>query len=236
VLPELQRRVEDPNINISILPTSDNHRGSALASLLAFGLTEEALAVMMEMMNITFLVEDYVGGGLRNPDLVALKSRRDVTHHRLLSLPTGPALSDSLGENADFYECCRLVAIMYATAVLFPMPRFSGVPQKLVKEIKSCVEKIDVLILRGGGRHFFIWVLALTGVAAMGLPERPWFEEQLATLLTLESVSRWMELKRIFTSFMWMDTACDEGAMELWDEIAATTLLRSERRTALPTP
>lgn len=235
MLPELQRRAKDPNINVSILP-SDKHRGSALAGLLAFGLTGEALAVMMEMINITVLVEDFVGGGLRNPDLLALKSRRDVTHHRLLSLPTGAALSDSLGENAHFYECCRLAAIMYATAVLFPMPRMSGVPQKLVKEIKSCVDRIDVLILGGGGRHFFIWVLALTGVAALGLPERPWFEEQLSALLTLEGVHRWSELKRIFASFMWMDTACDEGAMELWDEIAATTFLRSDRRVTLPTP
>lgn len=229
MLPELQRRASDPNINVPTIPF-DKHRGSALTSLLGFGLTGEALAVMIDMLKITVVVENFMSGNLLNADIMALKSWRDVTHHRLLSLPTGAALSESLGAAACFYECCRLAALMYAVAVLFPMPRTTDVPQKLVKAIKLCVSQIDISTLHRG-RHFFIWVLALTAVAAASLPERPWYEEELAGLLSLENVSRWSELKQILASFLWMDSACDEGAMELWDEIASRIFLRFERRT-----
>lgn len=234
MLPELRQRTLDPNINVPMNPF-DKHRGSALASLVRFGLTEDALAVMVEMLNSTVLVENFAVGALHNPDVLALKSKRDLTHYRLLSLPTGKVLSSSLGATAGFYECARLAAIMYATAVSFPMPRSTGVPQRLIKEIKSCVEETTIGTLLGGARHFFIWMLVLTGVAAVGLPERPWYEAQLIGLLTLEKVSRWIELKQILISFLWMDSACDEGAMELWDEIASAALLRVARADNSPT-
>jgi hypothetical protein len=113
---------------------------------------------------------------------------------------------------------------MYATAVLFPLPRSTRLPQRLVVEIKECVELASPDIMFGGARPFFIWMLMLTGIAAAGMSERPWFEEKLIHILALESVSRWAELKKILLSFLWMDFVCAEGAMELWDEIV--TVLR----------
>jgi hypothetical protein len=226
VAQEIWDRVNDPTINLPLQPF-DEHRGSSLANLLAFGLTEEALRVMVDMLEITVLVENYIVGSLSNPDVIALTARRDQTHHNLLSLPTGAVLGDSLMERTNFYECCRLAAIMFATATLFPMPRSTCVPQKLVKEIKRYVDQTSILILHGGGRAFFIWVLMLGGTAAVGLPERPWFEGTLVELLWLEGVSRWSEVKRILASFLWMDSACDEGAMGLWDELALRRLSSS---------
>jgi hypothetical protein len=216
--PDIQSRVMDPTVNVPSGPF-DAHRGSGLSGLLAFGLTEEAFGVMLEMLNITFAVESHIDGSLLNPDILALTYRRNHAHHRLLSLPAGAELSGSLGIASSFYECCRLAALMYATAVLFPLPRYTGVPQRLIKEIKHCVDHISLEFMFGGGSRFIAWVLMLTGIAATGMPERRWFAERLIDILTLESISRWTEFKRILTSFLWMDSACDGGAIDLWDEI-----------------
>jgi hypothetical protein len=220
--PEIQSRVMDPDV--MRLHPPDVHRGSSLLGLTAFGLTTDALDVMTEMLNITFLLEDYADGSLINLDILALTARRNQAHHRLLSLPTGAELSGSLKATTSFYECCRLAALMYATAVVFPLPRSTRLPQRLVVEIKRCVEHVSPEIVFGGARPFFIWVLMLTGTAAAGMSERAWFKEKLINILGLEGVSRWAELKKILFSFLWMDFVCAEGAMELWDEIV--TILR----------
>jgi hypothetical protein len=185
---------------------------------------------MVEMLNVTVLVEHYVDGTLLGPDILALTCRKNHAHHRLLSLPTGAELWESLGPKTSFYECCRLAALMFATAVLFPMPRSTGIPQRLVTEIKRCIESTSLETLFGGGVSFFIWVLMLTGVAAAGLPERPWFEGRLIDLLTLEGVSRWSEVKSILVSFLWMDSACDGSAMDLWDDIRQTVVRNAQLR------
>lgn len=220
-------RATDPTANVPLRPF-DPHRGSNLASLLAYGLTEEALGVMVEMLNVTVLVENYVDGTLLGPDILALTCRKNHAHHRLLSLPTGAELSEFLGPKTSFYECCRLAALMFATAVLFPMPRSTGIPQRLVTEIKQGIEATSLEALFGGGVSFFIWLLMLTGVAAAGLPERPWFEGRLIDLLTLEGVSRWSEVKSILASFLWMDSACDGSAMDLWDDIRQTVIRNAQ--------
>jgi hypothetical protein len=206
-------RIRDPTTNIPLHPRA--HQGSGLVNLLKFGLSQEALAVMMEMLNITVLAENYLKGTLRNPDIFAIGSMRDRAHHKLLSLPRANGI----------YECCRLSAILFATAALFPMPRFTGVPQRLVKEIRQCFDQIGLVVLVSeGARSFFVWVLMLAGIAAEGLPERQWAEETLVVLLkvTADRVTRWSEIKEIVESFLWMEFACDRGAMKLWDNIAET--------------
>lgn len=218
-MPEIMARAADPRTNVSVRPF-DEHRGSNLSSLLAYGLTEEGLSVMADMLNVTWLVECYVEGALVSPDILALTCRKNHVHHRLLSLPTGDEVSVLLGSKAGFYECCRLAALMYSTAILYPMPRSTGIPQRLIAEIKKCIEQISMEVLFGGATAFFVWVLMLTGVAAAGLPERPWYEGKLVDLLTVEDVSRWSEVKKIVSSYLWMDSASDEAAMLLWDDIA----------------
>ena len=216
--------MNDPIRNIPLHPI-EPHRGSGFVNLLTFGfgLTQEAVAVMMEMLSITVLAENLLQGTLENPDVVALGAMRDRAHLKLLSLPTSAALLDPLKPNV-IYDCCRFSALLYATGVLFPMPRSTGVPIRLIKEIKKCVDQTNLLVLVSEGtRPFFIWVLMLTGVAADGLPEeRQWAQDALTVLLTVEGVSRWKDVKKIVELYLWMDSACDGGAMVLWDDVAVS--------------
>jgi hypothetical protein len=176
---------------------------------------------MTEMLRITVLTENYLWGSLLNPDILALSCMRDQAHHRLLSLPKRVPIMQSW-ETCDVYESCRLSAIIFSTALLFPVPRSTGLPQKLVKDVKQCLEQTNfIFLIDEGVRAFFIWVLVLAGVAADGLPERAWFEESLTDLVIVGGVTRWSEVKKIVESYLWMESGCDSGAMDLWDNVAA---------------
>src|ERR1700753_3039560 len=110
----------------------------------------------MEMLFVTGLAENYLQGTLQNPDLPAIECMRNRVHHKLLSLPTGVVLDPSNG----IYDCCRFSALLFAASVLFPMPRSTGVPPRLIQEIKNCVNQASFVDLVGEGtRQFFIWVL-----------------------------------------------------------------------------
>jgi hypothetical protein len=105
--------------------------------------------------------------------------------------------------------------------VLFPMPPSTGISKRLISQIKHCVDQTSFLVLVSeGARPFFIWVLMLASIAEGDAPERQWFEETLTNLFAIDGVSRWSELKKIVESFLWMESACDSAAMELWDNMA----------------
>src|ERR1700748_1380679 len=187
-LPDVLCRAADPNRNVPLRPISANI-GSRLSSLLTFGLPQDALVVMMEMSRVTILADIYLDGSLKNPDPLAISCMRCRVHHKLLSLPR------SSSEAGGIYECCRLTALLFAISALFPIPRETGLPQRLIKDIKQCIDQTDLLSLVGEGtRPFYIWALMLVGVAADGLPEREWAEETLTSLLLIEGASRWNEV------------------------------------------
>jgi hypothetical protein len=197
------------------------HRGSGFINLLTFGLTQEAVTVMMELLSITVLAENFLEGTLTNPDILALGAMRDRAHLNLLALPTSTML---LLKEGSIYDCCRYSALLFSTGVLFPMPMSTGVPLKLIKEIKKCVDQVGLVALIDElTRPLFIWSLMLTAIAAAGLPEQQWVKEILRDLLTVEGVSRWSEIKKIVESFLWMDFACDGAAMNLWDDLKSQT-------------
>jgi hypothetical protein len=207
--PAVSLLAEDPFNNVLSTPI-DNSRGRGFLGLLNFGLTAEALIVMREMVDLSVVMEAYCQQSLINPNLVALISRRNAIHHRLLSLPSG----------ATLYECCRLAALIYSTAVLFPLPLSSGCPRKLVLQIQSVMEGVPLRGLYGCGGKFYIWVLFMAGIWAEKMPERPWFIGRLRSLLELEGVFRWNELKSVVMSFLWVSSVCNEGGMNLWDDVA----------------
>jgi hypothetical protein len=213
--------MDDPSTNV-LLDEGEDFRGQGFLGLLRLGLTEEALAIMLEMVNMTSLMEAYSQNKLINPHNEVLASRSNGIQHRLLSLPSGTELEESSGVPHGLYECCRLAALLYAIAALFVLPPSTGCPQRLVLGIKSALEDVRFKDLYGAGAKFYIWVLMLAGIAAERMPERSWFAGHLQGLITLEGISCWTELKDIVLSFLWMSSVCDEGGMNLWEDVAGS--------------
>jgi hypothetical protein len=218
-VPAVRCLAEDPSLNVLSSPIEDS-RGRGFPGLLSLGLTEEALMIVLDMINLTVVMEAYCEHTLINPNLLGLISRRNEIHHRLLSLPPGTMLEESFGKSFILYECCRLASLAYATAALFTLPLSTGCPRRLVLQIQSVVEGVQLEGLYGCGGKFYIWVLFLTGIWAERMPERQWFIERLRRLLELEGVYRWNELKSVVMSFLWMSSICDEGGMNLWDDVS----------------
>jgi len=54
----------------------------------------------------------------------------------------------------------------------------------------------------GSEERAFIWVLFIAGIASEGLPQRWWFMEKLRSLVVIEGISRWSEVKSIVNSFL----------------------------------
>lgn len=208
----------NPSINI-IQPIEDS-RGNGFLPLLRLGLNEEILAVLLDMVKITIILEAYLQHTLINSNVVSLSSRRNEIHHRLLSLPSGAMLGNESELSYTLYECCRLAALAYATATLFALPPSTGVPQRLVSRIQSEIDKVCFPDLNSHEAKFYIWVLFLAGIWAEGMPERPGFIKRLTYLLQSEGIYRWKHLKDVLMLYLWMSAVCDEGGMILWDEVA----------------
>jgi hypothetical protein len=211
--------VNDPSTNVLSKPIEDC-RARGFLNLIRFGLTREALTVILDTLQVTALIEEYCELTLKNPNLIVIISKRNETYHKLLSLPTGPELELLTRSPYKLYECCRLATMVYTTAVLVAIPISSGHPRRLVLMIQAVLKDILLNDLSEPERRFYVWVLFLTGIRAQGQPERTWFIDRLIGLLEREGISRWTSLKSVVTSFLWMNYVCDEGGMNLWDDIA----------------
>jgi len=216
--PEIVALVQDPLLNVLSIPV-DEQRGNGLPGLLEYGVTEQSLQVLLDLQQISMIIEAYTQGTLQNPDVLALTSRRNEIHHALLSLPISEELQGLAKTQKYHYELCRLTAMIYDLSIIFPMPSFTGVVQRLVSQTKEVVEWITVQSCVGARVNFHVWVLFMSGTAAEWMPERPWFVQRLKALFVLENISVWSDLQKILNSFLWMGSAMDEPAINLWNEI-----------------
>jgi len=211
---------QDPTLNVLTVPM-DEQRGSALPELLAYGVPEQALIVMLDLQHISVIIEAYTQGTLQNPEVLALTSRRNAIHHALLSLPTMDEVEPVLTEDQkSIYESCRLAAVIYDLSIIFPIPPFAGVMQRLVFNAKVVLESMRLEVLIGAGANPMTWVLFVAGTAAECMSERPWFVEKLRMVLTAEGLHEWNTIRGILNSYLWMDSAMSEAAINLWNEIS----------------
>jgi len=169
--PEIVALSENPMLNILTNPV-DEQRGWALPSLLTYGLTEQALRVMLDLQYISVIIEAYTHGALQNPDVLALTGRRNSIHHALFSLPTMDEVEVLTEDQRAVYESCRVAALIYDLSIIFPVPSSTGVVARLVSMSKNVVESMRLEFMLGAGAKLLTWVLFMAGAAAESLPER----------------------------------------------------------------
>lgn len=120
----------------------------------------------------------------------------------------------------SLYECCRLTALIFSVAVIFPTTNQFSVLQRLVRELKAELEGMDMNIIPPDALNVLLWTLVLGGVAALGKPERLWFTLQLKIVgearLKLDS---WKSVEQILETFLWLRSACSPGGRQLWHEV-----------------
>jgi hypothetical protein len=182
------------------------------------GLTPDIHKVILDLSDISTHIEAYCAGNLIKPDLQILLSKKNAIHHALLSLPTA---DEALIPERDrgVYECCRLGGILYSTAVLFPLPKSTGTLPRIASMVRTAVEGFRLETCFEGGGKVLIWILLLGGIAAEGTLERVWFLRRLKPLLAMEGITSWTSLNGLVARFLWMESACADGALKVWEEL-----------------
>jgi len=177
------------------------------------------LSVLLTHLQRVIATEELLARGPlpgRDPkaSMLGHSADKDALHHAILSVPSQPELN----EKGSLYEPVRLVALAFEVGILFPLPLSFGALTRVVRWMKAAFMEIGDL-KQIEMTEALIWILFVGGVAALGIPERDWFVEKLAVAVERNGMTRWTELKLLLRSFIWMDEAMDEGAMNLWDDI-----------------
>jgi hypothetical protein len=150
---------------------------------------------------------------------------RLAVQQTLLLLPTSEELSRIpwSSPKPNIYECCRLTALIFGVAVVYPIPNSYNVLLELVQRLKAAIELVGIVTFGIDLYGVLLWMLVLGGIAATDKPQRPWFVSQLALVTRKLDIIDWGGIEDILESFLWLESACGHGGRELWGEAAVAS-------------
>lgn len=206
-------------VSPSRLPTPK--LGRRFRDLQGYGVTENAIFVLDTISALTIAINHYLDGEPAGLSLGALSKIRTSVQHRLLSLPTADEINDlspTQSIELNIYETCRLTAVIYGVAIIFPIPNSYNALQELVQRLKTSIEVCKVDRLAITLPDFLLWILVLGGIAALEKPQRPWYVAQLAKLAKKTDIYDWERIVEKLSHFLWLESACGPGGQRLWSE------------------
>lgn len=193
-------------------------QATAFWRLRDYGITDSMLQVLDSMGAYTLAITYYLQGKPFSLGLGEINRTRLAVQHRLVLLPASEELSTVPSSKPNIYECCRLAALIFGVAVVYPIPNPHNVLLELVRRLKTAIECLDIGTFRTNLSGVLVWMLVLGGIAASDKPERPWFVSQLALIVRRLDIIEWNSIEDTLESFLWLESACGQGGRELWDE------------------
>jgi hypothetical protein len=141
-------------------------------------------------------------------------ARNGVMYH-LLDLPPSQRVQKSHATSvAPVYELCRLATLIYAKAVLFPIPTESGWLKAALSSVCNLLEVHDGLDHRTEYLEVFCWILTIVSMAALPTIHGTYFVLRLQRYLLaaepalLGSAEIAAHLRTACAAFLWSDMAC----------------------------
>lgn len=206
----------------SLLSDGGRASGRGFEHKVPYRLPSSQLSVLINLSRVNQVMERCRDRMLCDRDLKKVVDLRNRAHHQLLCLQAWDTLSDNEREGIDRteYECCRLTALLYSTAVVFPQPPHSGWHLRLVRDIKALLTVSIVNAWSRTAPALLIWVLSIAGIASFRSPERGFFEHSLRwTLESRDYLVPKPAVRSQLKEFLWSDSACGRGFNELWDSL-----------------
>jgi hypothetical protein len=182
--------------------------------------------VFQAMKAYTSIVEKYQDGSIAEPDLCRICNQRNFVQHRLLSLLPVQNLDQDFRTSYPVYEICRLAGLIFGVGVIFPLPAQTAPLSNLVKLLQAELQesRLESDWWFPDTVRVLIWVLTLGGIAATDLPNRTWFVATLGRVTARSGLVRWRDLKLVLDQILWLDSACDFGGQQLWEEVERHTV------------
>ena len=158
---------------------------------------------------------------LDNCQYQALVSARNDCHYNILSIPGWSELSDLGKVHSSFldYELSRNVAILYSTAVVFPIsPQFAW-HGNLLKTLRQLLQMSGIDQWRQSSDRLAVWVLFVACIAAYPTPHFDFFCRHLKEHLSTTKLGSFADVRVVLKQFIWSDSACEIGASMVLDKL-----------------
>ncbi|KAK4502270.1 hypothetical protein PRZ48_005695 [Zasmidium cellare] len=203
----------------SLEPLSEDVEGRGFVTQVPGALPTDALATLRRLSMVDKLLDDFSAKIVSLSDDIILATLGNSVQHELLSLLPWQSLSedDRRGCYLVTYEVCRITAILYSNAVIFPMAPNASWLEKLLKQLRLVLETSNVSIWHGDTLQILIWSLFIAGMAAFWTRHRNFFVAHLRSTLKQAGLTSLEAVKAMIREFLWRDDGCGQGATILWD-------------------
>ncbi|GFF51616.1 hypothetical protein IFM51744_07633 [Aspergillus udagawae] len=186
--------------------------------------------VFLHLSEYSTLVQWYYNRHLDPSDCDRFADVRNQVHHAIFSLPDehDPVESildmcqvspDDFSVSHGLYLTCRLAANLYATHVTFPLPRSALIRAMILPLLASKLDQMTQVLCS----PLLLWCATVAAISAEERPEHARLVEHVGTLCRGLSVTSYPHFVGILETFAWVDVACSEGCLRLWERLAVQT-------------
>jgi hypothetical protein len=170
--------------------------------------------VLCKLRDYTLAVDDYVESRPEAQGLGIIADERNFAHHSLLSL-TPNEKADVVEQECPLYELCRLAAIIYSLAIVFPLPVTTAPFTKLGLQVGKQMSKPTVHARWTEVPQLMLWITVMAAIASIGSSERSWYVSILGRFIGRLKMGSWAEMKEHLRDFLWFGSINDIDGLDL---------------------
>lgn len=158
-------------------------------------------------------------------DLDIVRDALNDAHYRVMALPAWEDLSEAERGSSYLatYECCRLTAMLYSNAVIFPLPTLNNWHRTLLRQIKKLLQTSCLEIWAEDTVPLLVWCLSVSVLASYRTEFQTYFEGSLRDVLVDNDLTTRTIIRDILRRFAWTDSACQAGCAARWSSLGLST-------------
>ncbi|KAI5925579.1 hypothetical protein F4810DRAFT_56666 [Camillea tinctor] len=182
-----------------------------LEDVTAFAVDDNFKIILLDLQLCCRLMSQYakrLEAGEKNPPVDMIASYRDIFQHRFLSLPR---------DKPDTKVCLSTIRV-FLLGVTFPFPIHKPIAAAVLA-LQDALE--NPLYTSNQTSEFLFWATMVGAIAAVtDQPEDTtanWYLSEISRLSKELRLGSWTEAKDILRRYVWLDRACDAGAIMIWN-------------------
>jgi hypothetical protein len=209
--PMLPISIDDPTSTVShfedIAPI---HTEPPEPDLPLMGLKEPITSILRSVQHVSQVVPSSAAYPTASTSLVILTRMCSLLSH-LLSIPS---------QSSFISEATRFAILLHVFTPWRGLPPDGSLA--INRLLHSLIATLRTLVATNPPENnLVLWVFAVGGVAADGLPERQWFVSHLIHFADSMGIESWEEMKSRIRVVIWHEILCDRPHHKLWREVEA---------------